>query len=197
MQSSGLALLTCSRLTQIFRFPFRPCDDARRMGAFNPWQGADCASTQVAVSTCPGSRWLRASRRIRCRGSSSRGVAAYNACTPTAVLLSHRLIVDKFSQPMASKPLERRSVVASLLAQLKVDHRGRPGWAPLLRHRRRRRSMTAISICGAPWAARHDTYWAWRWRSRSCPWRELPATAELLDGTRPLSRPSACKAPVI
>ncbi len=78
---------------------------------------------------------------------------AYNACTPTAVLLSQRLIGAKVFREMSkANLLERRSVVSSLLASAAT-----PSWSvvsvlPPMTSPRPAITI-ATSISGAPWAA--------------------------------------------
>ena len=98
MQSSGVGnCINMLSLTQIFRFPFLTLVTMRgEWGEFNPWQVPMGSSTQ-AVFELSGIKVLRAiARRKKCARSSRPAPAqAYNACTPTAVLLSQRLIGAK------------------------------------------------------------------------------------------------------
>jgi sulfopyruvate decarboxylase alpha subunit len=97
MQSSGVGnCINMLSLTQIFRFPFLTLVTMRgEWGEFNPWQVPMGSSTQ-AVFELSGIKALRASRPQEVREVVEAGAAqAYNACTPTAVLLSQRLIGAK------------------------------------------------------------------------------------------------------
>ncbi|KJC54958.1 phosphonopyruvate decarboxylase [Bradyrhizobium sp. LTSPM299] len=97
MQSSGVGnCINMLSLTQIFRFPFLTLVTMRgEWGEFNPWQVPMGSSTQ-AVFELSGIKVLRASHPDEVREVVDAGAAqAYNACTPTAVLLSQRLIGAK------------------------------------------------------------------------------------------------------
>jgi len=97
MQSSGVGnCINMLSLTQIFRFPFLTLVTMRgEWGEFNPWQVPMGSSTQ-AVLELSGIRVLRASHPQEVREVVEAGaMQAYNACTPTAVLLSQRLIGSK------------------------------------------------------------------------------------------------------
>ena len=97
MQSSGVGnCINMLSLTQIFRFPFLTLVTMRgEWGEFNPWQVPMGSSTQ-AVFELSGIRVLRASHPEEVREVVEAGaMQAYNACTPTAVLLSQRLIGTK------------------------------------------------------------------------------------------------------
>jgi sulfopyruvate decarboxylase alpha subunit len=97
MQSSGVGnCINMLSLTQIFRFPFLTLVTMRgEWGEFNPWQVPMGSSTQ-AVFELSGIRVLRASHPQEVREVVEAGAQqAYNACTPTAVLLSQRLIGTK------------------------------------------------------------------------------------------------------
>jgi sulfopyruvate decarboxylase alpha subunit len=97
MQSSGVGnCVNMLSLTQIFRFPFLTLVTMRgEWGEFNPWQVPMGSSTQ-AVFEVSGIRVLRASRPDEVREVVEAAASqAYNACTPTAVLLSQRLIGTK------------------------------------------------------------------------------------------------------
>jgi sulfopyruvate decarboxylase alpha subunit len=97
MQSSGVGnCINMLSLTQIFRFPFLTLVTMRgEWGEFNPWQVPMGSSTQ-AVFELSGIKVLRASHPQEVREVVEAGAAqAYNACTPTAVLLSQRLIGAK------------------------------------------------------------------------------------------------------
>jgi sulfopyruvate decarboxylase TPP-binding subunit len=64
-------------------------------GEFNPWQVPMGSSTQ-GVFELSGIRVLRASHPEEvCEVMEAAASQAYNACTPTAVLLSQRLIGTK------------------------------------------------------------------------------------------------------
>ena len=97
MQSSGVGnCINMFSLTQIFRFPFLTLVTMRgEWGEFNPWQ-VPMGSTTQGVLELSGIKVLRASqpREVRDVVEAAAG-QAYNACTPTAVLLSQRLIGAK------------------------------------------------------------------------------------------------------
>ena len=97
MQSSGVGnCINMLSLTQIFRFPFLTLVTMRgEWGEFNPWQVPMGSNTQ-AVFELSGIKVLRANQPQEVREVVEAGAAqAYNACTPTAVLLSQRLIGAK------------------------------------------------------------------------------------------------------
>ena len=97
MQSSGVGnCINMLSLTQIFRLPFLTLVTMRgEWGEFNPWQVPMGSSTQ-AVFELSGIKVLRANQPQEVREVVEAGAAqAYNACTPTAVLLSQRLIGAK------------------------------------------------------------------------------------------------------
>src|ERR1700732_887813 len=97
MQSSGVGnCINMLSLTQIFRFPFLTLVTMRgEWGEFNPWQVPMGSSTQ-AVSELAGIKVLRASHPEEVREVMEAAASqAYNALTPTAVLLSQRLIGTK------------------------------------------------------------------------------------------------------
>src|SRR5438128_9543442 len=97
MQSSGVGnCINMLSLTQIFRFPFLTLVTMRgEWGEFNPWQ-VPMGSKTEAVFELSGIRVLRASHPQEVREVVEAGaMQAYNACTPTAVLLSQRLIGSK------------------------------------------------------------------------------------------------------
>ena len=98
MQSSGVGnCVNMLSLTQIFRLPFLTLVTMRgEWGEFNPWQ-VPMGSSTAGVFELSGIKVLRAisSRRGRARSSRPAAGQAYNACTPTAVLLSQRLIGAK------------------------------------------------------------------------------------------------------
>jgi sulfopyruvate decarboxylase alpha subunit len=97
MQSSGVGnCINMLSLTQIFRFPFLMLVTMRgEWGEFNPWQVPMGSSTQ-AVLELSGIKVLRASHPQDVREVVEAAAAqAYNALTPTAVLLSQRLIGAK------------------------------------------------------------------------------------------------------
>jgi len=83
-------------LTQIFRFPFLTLVTMRgEWGEFNPWQ-VPMGSATAGVLELSGIKVLRASHENEVREVVEAGAGqAYNACTPTAVLLSQRLIGAK------------------------------------------------------------------------------------------------------
>ena len=97
MQSSGVGnCINMLSLTQIFRFPFLTLVTMRgEWGEFNPWQVPMGSNTQAVFELC-GIKVLRASHPQEVADVVEAGAAqAYNACTPTAVLLSQRLIGAK------------------------------------------------------------------------------------------------------
>ena len=97
MQSSGVGnCINMFSLTQIFRFPFLTLVTMRgEWGEFNPWQVPMGSSTQ-GVFELSGIKVLRASHPDEVREVVEAAAGqAYNACTPTAVLLSQRLIGAK------------------------------------------------------------------------------------------------------
>ena len=97
MQSSGVGnCVNMFSLTQIFRFPFLTLVTMRgEWGEFNPWQ-VPMGSATVDVLEFSGIKVLRASHTSEVREVVEAGAGqAYNACTPTAVLLSQRLIGAK------------------------------------------------------------------------------------------------------
>ena len=97
MQSSGVGnCINMLSLTQIFRFPFLTLVTMRgEWGEFNPWQ-VPMGSSTAAVFELSGIKVLRASSPEEVREVVEAGaMQAYNACTPTAVLLSQRLIGTK------------------------------------------------------------------------------------------------------
>ena len=97
MHSSGVGnCINMLSLTQIFRFPFLALVTMRgEWGEFNPWQVPMGTSTQ-GVLELSGIRVLRASHPGEV-GEVMEAAAsqAYNALTPTALLLSQRLIGTK------------------------------------------------------------------------------------------------------
>src|SRR5215471_1893663 len=97
MQSSGVGnCINMLSLTQIFRFPFLTLVTMRgEWGEFNPWQVPMGSSTQ-GVFELAGVKVLRASQPNEVREVVEAAASqAYNALTPTAVLLSQRLIGAK------------------------------------------------------------------------------------------------------
>ena len=97
MQSSGVGnCINMFSLTQIFRFPFLTLVTMRgEWGEFNPWQ-VPMGSTTSGVFELSGIKVLRASHMSEVRDVVEAAAGqAYNACTPTAVLLSQRLIGAK------------------------------------------------------------------------------------------------------
>jgi len=97
MQSSGVGnCINMLSLTQIFRFPFLTLVTMRgEWGEFNPWQ-VPMGSTTQGVFELSGIRVLRATEPGEVRDVVEAAASqAYNACTPTAVLLSQRLIGTK------------------------------------------------------------------------------------------------------
>src|SRR5690349_24933029 len=97
MQSSGVGnCINMLSLTQIFRFPFLTLVTMRgEWGEFNPWQ-VPMGSTTQGVLELSGIRVLRASEPAEVKEVMEAAASqAYNACTPTALLLSQRLIGTK------------------------------------------------------------------------------------------------------
>jgi sulfopyruvate decarboxylase alpha subunit len=97
MQSSGVGnCINMLSLTQIFRFPFLTLVTMRgEWGEFNPWQVPMGSSTQ-AILELSGIKVLRADRPDEVgEVVEAASGQAYSACTPTAVLLSQRLIGAK------------------------------------------------------------------------------------------------------
>jgi sulfopyruvate decarboxylase alpha subunit len=97
MQSSGVGnCINMLSLTQIFRFPFLMLVTMRgEWGEFNPWQ-VPMGTTTPDVLELSGIRVLRASHAQEVREVVEAAASqAYNALTPTAVLLSQRLIGAK------------------------------------------------------------------------------------------------------
>jgi len=97
MQSSGVGnCINMLSLTQVMRFPFLTLVTMRgEWGEFNPWQVPMGSSTQ-AVLELSGLKVLRASHPNEVREVMEAAASqVYNACTPTAVLLSQRLIGTK------------------------------------------------------------------------------------------------------
>jgi sulfopyruvate decarboxylase alpha subunit len=97
MQSSGVGnCVNMLSLTQVFRFPFLTLVTMRgEWGEFNPWQ-VPMGSSTAGVFELSGIKVLRASHPEEVREVVEAAAGqAYNACTPTAVLLSQRLIGAK------------------------------------------------------------------------------------------------------
>jgi sulfopyruvate decarboxylase alpha subunit len=97
MQSSGVGnCVNMLSLTQILRFPFLTLVTMRgEWGEFNPWQ-VPMGSTTAGVFELCGVRVLRATAAGEVRDVVEAAASqVYNACTPTAVLLSQRLIGAK------------------------------------------------------------------------------------------------------
>ena len=97
MQSSGVGnCINMLSLTQIFRFPFLTLVTMRgEWGEFNPWQVPMGSSTQ-GVFELAGVKVLRALQPNEVREVVEAAASqAYDALTPTAVLLSQRLIGAK------------------------------------------------------------------------------------------------------
>ncbi len=97
MQSSGVGnCINMFSLVQLFRLPFFTLVTMRgEWGEFNHWQ-VPMGSTTQAVFELSGIRVMRANNPQEVREVVEAGAAqAYNACTPTAVLLSQRLIGAK------------------------------------------------------------------------------------------------------
>jgi sulfopyruvate decarboxylase alpha subunit len=97
MQSSGVGnCINMLSLTKIFSFPFLTLVTMRgEWGEFNPWQVPMGSNTQ-GVLELSGIRVLRASHPGEVREVMEAAASqAYDALTPTAVLLSQRLIGTK------------------------------------------------------------------------------------------------------
>ncbi len=97
MQSSGVGnCINMFSLVQLFRLPFFTLVTMRgEWGEFNHWQ-VPMGSTTQAVFELSGIHVMRANAPQEVREVVEAGAAqAYNACTPTAVLLSQRLIGAK------------------------------------------------------------------------------------------------------
>lgn len=97
MQSSGVGnCINMLSLPKICRLPLLMIVTMRgEWGEFNHWQ-VPMGSTTQAVFELSGIRVMRANHAAEVREVVEAGAAqAYNACTPTAVLLSQRLIGAK------------------------------------------------------------------------------------------------------
>src|SRR3979411_2211848 len=97
MQSSGVGnCVNMLSLTQIFLFAFLTLVTMRgEWGEFNPWQ-VPMGSATAGVFELSGIKVLRVSSPDEVREVVEAGAgAAFNACPPTAVLLSQRLIGAK------------------------------------------------------------------------------------------------------
>jgi sulfopyruvate decarboxylase alpha subunit len=97
MQSSGVGnCINMLSLVPILRFPFLTLVTMRgEWGEFNPWQ-VPMGSTAQGVLELSGVNVLRASHAQEVRAVLEAAAGqAYNALTPTAVLLSQRLIGAK------------------------------------------------------------------------------------------------------
>jgi sulfopyruvate decarboxylase TPP-binding subunit len=97
MQSSGVGnCINMLSLVPILRFPFLALVTMRgEWGEFNPWQ-VPMGSTTQGVFELSGVQVLRASHAVEVPAVLEAAAAqAYNALTPTAVLLSQRLIGAK------------------------------------------------------------------------------------------------------
>lgn len=97
MQSSGVGnCINMFSLARTCRFPLLMFITMRgEWEEFNPWQVPMGSSTQAVFELC-GIKVLRATHPQEVREVVEAGAAqAYNACTPTAVLLSQRLIGAK------------------------------------------------------------------------------------------------------
>lgn len=97
MQSSGVGnCINMLSLIPILRFPFLTLVTMRgEWGEFNPWQ-VPMGSTTQSVLELSGIKVLRASNASEVPAVLEAAAAqAYNALTPTAVLLSQRLIGAK------------------------------------------------------------------------------------------------------
>jgi sulfopyruvate decarboxylase alpha subunit len=97
MQSSGVGnCINMLSLTQILRFPFLTLVTMRgEWGEFNPWQVPMGSKTGDVFQLC-GVQVLRATAADEVHDVVEAAASqVYNACTPTAVLLSQRLIGAK------------------------------------------------------------------------------------------------------
>jgi sulfopyruvate decarboxylase alpha subunit len=97
MQSSGVGnCVNMLSLVQVFRLPFLTVVTMRgEWGEFNPWQ-VPMGMATAAVFELAGVKVLRATAPDEVRDVMEAAAGqAYNACTPTAVLLSQRLIGAK------------------------------------------------------------------------------------------------------
>jgi len=97
MQSSGVGnCVNMLSLVQVFRLPFLTVVTMRgEWGEFNPWQ-VPMGTATAGVFELAGVKVLRASSPDEVRDVMEAAAGqAYNACTPTAVLLSQRLIGAK------------------------------------------------------------------------------------------------------
>src|SRR5437763_12991474 len=97
MQSSGVGnCVIMFSLVQLFRLPFFTLVTMRgEWGEFNHWQ-VPMGSTTQAVFELSGIRVMRANTPQEvCEVVEAGAAQAYNACTPTAVLLSQRLFGAK------------------------------------------------------------------------------------------------------
>ncbi len=97
MQSSGVGnCINMLSLIPVLRFPFLTLVTMRgEWGEFNPWQ-VPMGSTTQGVFELSGIKVLRASHAQEVRDVLEAAAGqAYNALTPTAVLLSQRLIGAK------------------------------------------------------------------------------------------------------
>jgi sulfopyruvate decarboxylase alpha subunit len=97
MQSSGVGnCVNLLSLAKSCRFPLTMLVTMRgEWGEFNPWQVPMGSTTQGVFELC-GIKVLRASHPDEVREVVEAAAGqAYNACTPTAVLLSQRLIGAK------------------------------------------------------------------------------------------------------
>jgi sulfopyruvate decarboxylase alpha subunit len=97
MQSSGVGnCINMLSLTQILRFPFLTLVTMRgEWGEFNPWQ-VPMGSSTSGVLELSGIKVLRASHAGEVRDVVAAAARqSYEACTPSAVLLSQRLIGAK------------------------------------------------------------------------------------------------------
>jgi len=108
MQSSGVGnCINMLSLIPILRFPFLTLVTMRgEWGEFNPWQ-VPMGSTTQGVFELSGVKVLRASNAAEVPAVLEAAAAqAYNALTPTAVLLSQRLIgakvFTKCARPISS-----------------------------------------------------------------------------------------------
>ena len=97
MQSSGVGnCINMLSMTKTCRFPLTMLVTMRgEWGEFNPWQ-VPMGSSTAGVFELSGIKVLRASHPDEVRDVVEAAAGqAYNACTPTAVLLSQRLIGAK------------------------------------------------------------------------------------------------------
>lgn len=154
MQSSGVGnCINMLSLIPILRFPFLTLVTMRgEWGEFNPWQ-VPMGSTTQGVFELSGVRVLRASHAAEVLAVLEAAAAqAYDALTPTAVLLSQRLIGAKVFTKRA-RPISSTAVRWCLLCLrtartwLRSAASGPPPTISV-----RPATMPATFISGAAWA---------------------------------------------